>query len=60
MKSALRILIYIDLCFYAAGVVLYFAGVERYGVAVGLGILFLTFVIAPYFIVYEFLKKKKK
>ncbi|MDD4819914.1 MAG: hypothetical protein PHD21_03680 [Flavobacteriales bacterium] len=60
MKKVLAILIAVDLCFYIAGVVMYFLNNEHYGVTVGLGMLFLTFILAPYFVVYEFLRRKKK
>ncbi len=60
MKLALQILIGIDLCFYLASFIMYLLGSMSYGIVAGMGILFLSFVVVPYFFVYDYIKARRK
>ena len=60
MKLALQILIGIDLCFYLVSLIMYLLDNASYGIVAGLGILFLSFVLVPYFFVYDYIKARRR
>ena len=53
MKTALKILITLDLCFFVAGIIMHAMDNQQYEIVTGLGILFLSFIIMPFFIFYR-------
>ena len=60
MKLALQILIGIDLCFYLVSFIMYLLDNASYGIVAVLGILFLSFVLVPYFFVYDYIKARRR
>ena len=48
MKTALKILITLDLCFFVAGIIMHAMDNQQYEIVTGLGILFLSFIIMPF------------
>lgn len=59
MKTALKILIALDLCFFAAGIIMHALGNQQYEIVTGLGILFLSFIIMPFFIFYRWRTRRR-
>ena len=53
METALKILITLDLCFFVAGIIMHAMDNQQYEIVTGLGILFLSFIIMPFFIFYR-------
>ena len=53
MKTALKILITLDLCFFVAGIIMHAMDNQQYEKVTGLGILFLSFIIMAFFIFYR-------
>lgn len=59
MKTALKILITLDLCFFAAGIIMHAMDNQQYEIVVGLGILFLSFIIMPFFMFYRWRTRRR-
>ena len=59
MKTALKILITLDLCFFVAGIIMHAMDNQQYEIVTGLGILFLSFIIMPFFIFYRWRTRRR-